>query len=66
MAVKRGGGALAALALAGLAYLWKNRKQVSETMKDVGDTVQDRLNLPSHESSSQTETQAYLGETKRI
>lgn len=64
MGVKRSGGALAALALAGIAYLWKNRKQVSHQVKELGNNVQDRLSPP--DAAKNAEPKAYTGETTRI
>ena len=67
MAIRRGGGAFAALALAGLTYLWKNRKQVSNTVKELGDNVQNSLGQPQEADRTQQSTPpAYIGETKRI
>lgn len=64
MAVQRKGGAIAALLLAGLAYLWKNRKQVKDQVKQLGTNVQDRLSADSAQTID--EPKAYTGETTRI
>ena len=66
MGVQRTGGAVAALLLAGLAYLWKNRKQVGSQVKQLGDSVQDRLSSNQTSKASLDEPKAYTGETTRI
>lgn len=66
MGVQRKGGAIAALLLAGVAYLWKNRKQVGNQVKQLGDNVQDRLSSNQTSQTSLEEPKAYTGETTRI
>jgi hypothetical protein len=69
MAVRRGGGALAALALAGLAYLFKNRKQVTGKVQEMTNRAQHQLggsNQKGNTSQTSTEPQAYTGETTRM
>ncbi len=65
MAVRRGGGALAALALAGLAYFFKNRKQVTGKFQELTNRAQHQLGGTTTTNTS-TEPQAYTGETTRI
>ena len=64
MAVRRGGGAFAALALAGLAYFFKNRKQVTGKVQELTNRAQNQLGGNTTQSS--TEPKAYIGETTRI
>jgi hypothetical protein len=64
MAVRRGGGAMAALALAGLAYFFKNRKQVTGKVQELTSRAQHQLG--GNTSQTSTEPQAYTGETTRM
>lgn len=76
MAVRRGGGAFAALALAGIAYFFKNRKQVTSKVQELTSRAQNQLSgntnsAPSNSTlsnttPSSTEPRAYTGETTRI
>lgn len=67
MAVRRGGGAFAALALAGLAYFFKNRKQVTSKVQELTNRVQHQLGgTTTTTTNSSTEPQAFTGETTRI
>ncbi len=67
MAVRRGGGALAALALAGLAYFFKNRKQVTNKVQELTNRSQHQLGgTTTTSTTTSTEPQAYTGETTRI
>ena len=65
--VRRGSGAFAALALAGLAYLFKNRQQVGNKLNQLSGRVQHQLGgetSPQHTEAS--EPRAYTGDTHRI
>lgn len=68
MAIRRGGGAFAALALAGLAYFFRNRKQVTNTVKQLTNRAQSQFapsnNTPTTTTSS--EPAAYTGDTVRM
>lgn len=64
MPLKRSGGALAALALAGLAYLFRNRKQVGNTVHDLTEKAQRQFS--QNNTDTTTEPQAFTGETQRI
>lgn len=66
MAVRRGGGAFAALALAGLAYFFKNRKQVTGKFQELTNRAQHQLSGSTNTTTTTTEPQAYTGETTRI
>jgi len=69
MAVGRSGGALAALALAGVAYFFRNRKQVSNKLNELTNRAQNQLGSGhSNETSntSSSEPPAYTGETVRM
>lgn len=64
MAVRRGGGAFAALAMAGLAYFFKNRKQLTGKFQELTNRTQHQLGGSTTQTG--TEPQAYTGETTRI
>lgn len=70
MAVGRSGGALAALALAGVAYFFRNRKQVSNKVQELTQRAQHQLGGSSHTSdstpASSNEPSAYTGDTVRM
>lgn len=63
--VRRGSGAFAALALAGLAYLFKNRQQIGDKLSQLGNRAQNQLNAPAT-STETSEPRAFTGETQRI
>ncbi len=69
MATRRGGGAFAALALAGLAYFFRNRKQVTNTVKQLTNRAQSQF-APSKNNTTTTTTTsepaAYTGDTVRM
>lgn len=58
MAVNRSGGALAALALAGLAYFFKNRSQVKRQVEQLGDRAQDMVGKNQPVSTGQQSSSA--------
>ncbi|HEY1016241.1 MAG TPA: hypothetical protein VGE07_26260 [Herpetosiphonaceae bacterium] len=62
--VRRGSGAFAALALAGLAYLFKNRESIGNKLSQLGNRAQGQLSGPT--SSESSEPRPYTGETQRI
>lgn len=69
MAVGRSGGALAALALAGVAYFFRNRKQVSNKVQELTNRAQQQLGSPSSKETTTTpasEPPAYTGDTVRM
>ena len=69
MAVGRSGGALAALALAGVAYFFRNRKQVSNKVQEMTNRVQNQLGSSQNTNNSTTtsnEPPAYTGDTVRM
>lgn len=69
MAVRRSGGALAALALAGLAYFFRNRKKVNDQVQNLTDKVQNQFSSNDGKQSNGgqlNEPKAYTGETTRM
>lgn len=68
MAVGRSGGALAALALAGVAYFFRNRKQVSNKVQELTNRAQNQLGSSQSNNSTTTSSEppAYTGETVRM
>jgi len=69
MAVGRSGGALAALALAGAAYFFRNRKQVSNKVQELTNRAQNQLGSSNSDTKSTTtsnEPSAYTGDTVRM
>jgi hypothetical protein len=69
MAVGRSGGALAALALAGVAYFFRNRKQVSNKVQELTQRAQHQLGSSHSDNATTTssnEPSAYTGDTVRM
>jgi hypothetical protein len=61
-----GNGAFAALALAGLAYLFKNRQQLGSKLQELSGKVQNQLNGSHSQPARLEEPKAYTGETTRM
>lgn len=68
MAVRGSRGALAALALAGLAYFFRNRKKVNDQVQQLTDKVQQQFgsNNSNQSTNQSNEPRAYTGETTRM
>ncbi len=63
---RQSNGALAALALAGLAYLFKNRQQLTGKFQQFTGKMQNQLNNGQTTQARLEEPKAYTGETTRM
>ncbi len=64
--MQRNKGAFGALVFAGLAYLFKNRKQIGDKVKGLTGGSSVRNQLPSPTRTSTEEPKAYTGDTVRM